>query len=130
MAEVLTFETCDWNEMRWRVFDHSSTGEWSDITESVFPDQSVNAGSERKRWCLNVWVVDLDADGDDDIVCDSRAGRSNAFWTNSGGEFSNRRFDAVDQAEPREGSTLVVRLGDETHVVSVAGFRIRSWRVE
>lgn len=127
--EVLTFETCNWGSMVWRVFDRASSGEWSDISGRLFPGRVSDATDPTKRWCLGIWIVDIDHDGDDDIVCNSRSGRPDAFWLRTDGMFENTQFPNMDEADPRGGETLVVRLGGEVHVLSIAGFRVRSWRV-
>lgn len=126
-VEVITFETCEWDAMQWRVFSRHIDGDWVDETSSWFPDQTANLIPGRKSWCQGFWAVDLDADGDLDLVCNSRSGLLNALWLNDAGSFSVSVVDLLPGVDPSYGETLVARLGDETHLIVVRGGRILSW---
>ena len=60
-------------------------GVWTDITESVFPNQStsqMNGG----EWCYKIQFADFNGDGKLDMLCNAYTSK---VWTFSNGQFTN-----------------------------------------
>jgi hypothetical protein len=58
-------------------------GIWTDITDSVFPQQSINQ-SNGGEWCYRLQLFDFNGDGKLDILC--------SFYTSTVWEFNNGSF--------------------------------------
>jgi hypothetical protein len=60
-------------------------GIWTDITDSVFPNQS-NSQSKGAEWCYRIQFADFNGDGKLDMLCNYFTSK---VWTFSNGQFTN-----------------------------------------
>jgi hypothetical protein len=58
-------------------------GVWTDVTDSVFPDQS-GSQSNGGEWCYRVQLADFNNDGKLDLLC---SGYKSTIWTFNKGQF-------------------------------------------
>lgn len=82
--EIVASTTCDLNGAYFRVFKRNSNKVWEDKTDVFVPDQAANSSASNDSWCYKFEVVDLNLDGEKDIICQSVRGfdpsNNNVFW--------------------------------------------------
>lgn len=83
-------------------------GVWTDITDSVFPNQNVDQQYNGGEWCYRMQIADFNGDGKLDILCSNY---KSAVWT-----FNNNQFTKTRTYSERLN---VVKFPDGNYLISV-----------
>jgi hypothetical protein len=101
IPEIFASYTCNWySGQAFQVLHKSSTtGAWTDITATVFPDQSANATPN--NWCYKFIITDITGDGQPDLICQTLAGNlmgnNNTYWIQNKGVFTYKNLNLQSQ---------------------------------
>lgn len=112
-----------WSGLFFQVLKESLNGSWQDISSSVFPQQFSDQTSNDKWANQAISKVDLDGDGDLDLVISSGGGTSeakspsSAFWIFEKGQFLPWKPAGVPSINDGGFYPTVVDLNGDKYVV-------------
>lgn len=98
-------------------------GVWTDITESVFPNQStsqMNGG----EWCYKIQFADFNGDGKLDMLCNAYTSK---VWTFSNGQFTNTQTIRNRTGIVKfPGASYLVNFNtyDTPNQISISGYKL------
>jgi hypothetical protein len=96
-------------------------GVWTDITESVFPDQStsqLNGG----EWCYRVQFADFNSDGKLDLLC---SGYKSTIWTFNNGQFTKiQTINARANVVKFPGANYLIELNTTRDSMIISGRKL------
>jgi hypothetical protein len=98
-------------------------GVWTDITDSVFPNQS-SSQSNGGEWCYKIQFADFNGDGNLDLLC--------SFYTSKVWTFSNGQFTDTQTIRNRTGiikfpgASYLVNFDtyNSPNQISIAGYKL------